>query len=120
MYITLLRNVMWHLVRMLALHTHIALVQMFYEVMAVKNKEQAFGILILYSLRSSCVSNTFSVLVGISAVKRLMPASRMALLRCLLCQRELTHVILPTDIEVGRMRLILSAINLFTYLGLPG
>lgn len=54
---------------MLAFHTHFALVEMSYEAMAVKNEEQDIGILILYSLRSSCVSNIFSALIGISAVK---------------------------------------------------
>jgi len=73
---------------MLVFHTHFTIAEIFYEVMAVKNEEQGCSIFILYSLRTSCVSNVFSMLVDISSDKRTMPNFRMALLSCLLCKER--------------------------------
>lgn len=60
---------------------------MSYEVTTVKNAEQDCSIFILYSLRSSSVSNVFYLLIGIYAFKRMTSTSRMALL-CALLYKE--------------------------------
>lgn len=55
---------------MLVFHTHFTLAEVFYGVMAVKNEEQGCSIFILYSLRTSCVSNVFSMLLDVPDDKK--------------------------------------------------
>lgn len=57
---------------MLVFHTHFTLAEVFYGVMAVKNEEQGCSIFILYSLRTSCVSNVFSMLLDVPDDKKMM------------------------------------------------
>lgn len=87
-YTGLVCNADWHLVGMLVCHAYFREVEMSYEVTTVKNEEQDCSILILYSLRSSSVSNVFSLLISIYAFKRMTLTSRMALLSFLLCKER--------------------------------
>lgn len=45
------------------------------EVMTVRSQEQGCDILILYSLKRSCASNVFSMLISVYALKIMAPAS---------------------------------------------
>lgn len=73
---------------MMVCHSWFTLVEVSYEVMTVKNKEQDSSIFILYSLRSSRVSNVFCLLISIYALKKIISTSRMALLSALLCKER--------------------------------